>query len=310
MAKTVIELIEKIVTGIRIPRSQTDRVDDYVMWKQDEGLHPRDWGTNHACFGGSMNIEALTKHRFECRSFERRRMLPQKVYLGTMCELREVGLIPAGMRYWVQDKYARFMLPTNTYDRHTVFTALSLYRHCDCHRQTMFRAWRLFERLQDYKIPYLQCLHYALGQLGYAGHTFISMAQYEGASGPLNPAFGWAMAYFGTLSFEERGKLEPDNVTTSMFSKLAALANPTYQKAYMYGERNPTVDMPSNDGIGEPAWALEKPITILHPQFSPLYTNPRDFREPDAFSKLMEGIAIRRNLDRSKKPSWAKPRRW
>jgi hypothetical protein len=118
------------------------------------------------------------------------------------------------------------------------------------------------------------------------------------------------MAYFGTLSFEERGKLEPDNVTTSMFSKLAALANPTYQKAYMYGEKNPTVNMPSNDGIGEPAWALEKPITILHPQFSPLYTNPRDFREPDAFSKLMEGIAIRRNLDRSKKPSWAKPRRW
>jgi hypothetical protein len=310
MPKTVMEPIEKIVESIRIPRSQTDRLDDYVMWKQDQGKYPRAWGDNYACYGGSMSNEYLTSHRFECRSYVRRRMLPQKAYLGTMCELRKVGLIPAGMRYWVQNKYARFELPTNTYDRHTVFTALSLYRHCDCHRQTMFRAWRLFQQLQDYKIPYLQCLHYSLGQLGYAGHTFISMAQYEGASGPVNPAFGWAMAFFGTLSFKERAELTPTNVTTSMFTALAALANPTYQKAYRYGERNPSASMPSVDGIGEPAWALKKPTTILHPQFSSLYTNPRDFREPAEFSKLMESIAIRRDVDRSKKPAWAKPRRW
>ena len=88
MPKTVMEPIEKIVESVRIPRSQTDRLDDYVMWKQDEGDHPRNWGDNYACYGGSMDNDALTKHRFECRSYFRRRMLPQKVYLVTMCELR------------------------------------------------------------------------------------------------------------------------------------------------------------------------------------------------------------------------------
>jgi len=306
MAEITDALLE-IAKRISIPRGQPDRPDDYVMWRQLDGPVPRDWGSNHACFGGSMHNGALTTHRFECRSFKKGRHLPSKVYLGTMRELRQVGLIPPGMRYWMKGRHARFEVPGDTYDRHTVFTALSIFRHCDCQRSTMMLAWRLFQKFKDYKIPYLQCLHYALGQLGYCGHTFISMAQYDGATGPLNPAYGWAMAYFGTLSFEDRAELQPVNTTTSMFAKLAGVANPALAPASIYGSRNPNAGRLNESGIGTPSLAVNRPIDILHPQLSPLYTNPRDYRDPKAFTSLVESLCQRPKDGR--RAAWAKPPR-
>ena len=304
----IMDTLGKIVESVTIPRGHPDRNNDHVMWRQDEGPILRDWGSNLFCFGGSMLNNALTRHRFECRSLEKRRHLPQKAYLGTMRELRLVGLVPPGMRYWIQNKYARFELPPNVYDRHTVFTALSLYRHCDCQRHTMFLAWRLFQRLQDYKIPYLQCLHYALGQLGYCGHTFISMAQYEGSSGPLNPAYGWAMAYFGTLSFKDRAELTPKDNTTSMFVKLASVANATSQPQNMYGSPNPNANAPAEDGVGIPALSVSAPVEILHPQLTPLYTNPKQYRDPKAFASLVGSLCQREQGVNRKRATWAKPR--
>ena len=142
-----------------------------------------------------------------------------------MRELRQCGLVSPGMRYWIKSRHARFAVPLKDYDRHSIFTALSLYRHCDAQPNIMCLAWRLYDRLWEYQIPYLQCLHYALGTLGYTGHTFISMGSYDGAMGAQNPAAGWAMAYFGTLSFEERAVLETHQQresTTGMFAILAA----------------------------------------------------------------------------------------
>ena len=301
----IMNALEKIVEGITIPKGQSDRNNDNIMWRQD-GPTTRNWGSNKACFGGSMHHGTLTSHRFECRDLVRGRHLPQKVYLGTMRELRSAGLIPPGMRYWIQNKYARFELPPNVFDRHTVFTALSLYRHCDAQPNTMFLAWRLFQRLRDYKIPYLQCLHYALGQLGYCGHTFISMQQYEGASGPLNPGFGWAMAYFGTLNFEDRAMLVPTGVTTSMFTKLAALANPALGPQFMYGSPNPEANRPTEDGVGTPALSVRTPAEILHPQLTPLYTNPQEYRDPKAFVGLVESLCQR--PEAGKRATWAKPK--
>ncbi len=303
----IMDAIGKIAESITIPRGQAAHAGDHVMWRQF-GPRPRDWGSNTSCFGGSMTNDALTKHRFECRDLKKGRHLPQKAYLGTMRELRQVGLISPGMRYWIQNNYARFDLPADTYDRHTVFAALSLYRHCDAQPHTMFLAWRLFQRLQDYKIPYLQCLHYALGQLGYCGHTFISMAQYEGASGPLNPAYGWAMAYFGALSFEDRAVLTPESVTTSMFTKLASVANPASQPLNMYGSPNPNANALAEDGVGVPALSVNKPVEILHPQFTPLYTNPEQYRDPKAFAALVKSLCQRAAVAPRKRASWAKPK--
>ena len=301
----IMDALGKVVESITIPKGHPNRSDDLIMWRQDQGPHPRCWGSNTACFYGSMLNDTLTQHRFECRDFVRGRHLPQKVYLGTMRELRQVGLIPPGMRYWIQNKYARFELPPGVYDRHTVFTALSLYRHIDAQQSTMVLAWRLFQRLQDYKIPYLQCLHYALGQLGYCGHTFISMALYEGAAGPLNPAFGWAMAYFGTLNFEDRAALAPKNVTTSMFTRLAAVANPVLGPRYMYGRDNPGFGQPTGNGFGAPELSVSTTIEILHPQLTPLYTNPKHYRDPQAFAGLVEKLCQPPNPE--KRSDWVKP---
>lgn len=307
MAKTEMELIKEIVESIRIPKSQNNHPTDYVMWRQ-EGRHSRHWGANTACFGGVDVGDILTTHRFECRSFEKNRMLPQKVYLGTMSALRKVGLIAPGMHYWVGSKHARFLVPTGfDYDRHTVFAALSLYRHCDAQPYTMYLAWRLYQALQEFNTPYLQCLHYALGQLGYCGHTFISMATYEGATGPLNPGFGWALAFFGSLSYEARASLIPVNVTTTMFCNLATVANPVTQRENRYGHPNPTVGQPAKHGIGDPAWRVESAPGILHPQLSPLYTNPQDFRDPESFARLVEGVCVRGNLP-IRAPRWVRPK--
>jgi len=299
------DALGKIVESITIPNTHGNRNDDYVMWRQ-LGPKPRDWGSNTACFGGSMANDTLTQNGFECRDLKRGRHLPQKAYLGTMRELRQAGLVPPGMRYWIQNKHARFEVPGDTYDRHTVFSALSLYRHCDAQPNTMILAWRLFQSLRDYKIPYLQCLHYALGQLGYCGHTFISMAQYEGASGPLNPAYGWAMAYFGTLSFQDRALLQPDNVTTSMFTKLASIANPASAPALMYGRPNPVADTAAESGVGTPALAVGSPVVILHPQLTPLYTNPEKYLDPKAFAELVESLCKR--PENGARAKWAKPK--
>lgn len=304
----IMDTLGKIVESITIPNAHGNRNDDYVMWRQ-LGSKPRDWGSNTACFGGSMANDALTQNGFECRDLNRGRHLPQKAYLGTMRELRQVGLVPPGMRYWIQNRYARFELPGDTYDRHTVFSALSLYRHCDAQPNTMILAWRLFQSLRDYKIPYLQCLHYALGQLGYCGHTFISMAQYEGASGPLNPAYGWALAYFGSLSFEDRAALTPKNVTTSMFTKLASVANPASQPLNMYGSPNPQAYTPAEDGVGTPALSVRTPTEILHPQLTPLYTNPERYQDPKAFAVLVESLCQRAEGANRKRAAWAKPKR-
>ncbi len=301
----IMDALKEVVESITIPKGQQDRCNDYVMWRQF-GPKSRDWGSNNACFGGSMQNDTLTRHRFECRSFVRGRYLPRKAYLGTMRELRQVGLVPPGMRYWIQNKYARFELPPDVYDRHTVFTALSLYRHCDAQQNTMFLAWRLFQRLQDYRIPYLQCLHYALGQLSYCGHTFISMGQYEGAKGPLNPACGWAMAYFGALDFKDRALLKPEDITTSMFAKLSAVVNPTFGPQQRYSCPNPDAGRPTKNGIGVPALFVRTPVEILHPRLTPLYINPRDYRDPKAFAELTGSLC--QQPENEEKAPWAKPK--
>ncbi len=272
--------IERIVRGITIPKGQKNRGDDYVMWRQ-EGPKPRDWGSNTACFGGSMRNGYLTTHRFECRSFLPGRHLPSQIYLGSMKELRRVGLVPPRAGCWIHDKSARFSIPADTYDRHTIFSALSLYRHCDAQSGTMFLAWQLFQKLHNFNIPYLQCLHYALGKLGHNGHTFISMSGYDGAGGGMNPAYGWAMAYFGTLDFEARAKLEPVEMTTHMYCALADRVNPVY----------PSHSYPSTvKGIGTPVFRVAEAKKLLLPQLSPLYTNPLDYQTPAAFSELVKGI--------------------
>lgn len=310
MAKKPLEIIEKAVKGIKVPKSQQNRHNDYVMWKQ-EGPKFRDWGSNTACYGGSMQNETLTQHRFECRSFHKGQMLPQKFYLGTMSQLRKAGLVPKGMEFWIQSRHARFLVPPDLFDRHTVFTALSLYRHCDCQRLTMYTAWKLFEALKkDFDLPYLQCLHYALGQLSYTGHTFISMGGYEGANGPTNPAAGWAMAYFGTLSFEQRAQLQPENVTTRMFAMLAATINPVYQGTRTYGSPNPQVGQLANNGVGKAEWTTPSPIGILHPGLAPLYRDPVAYNSPQRFSALVHPFCQR--LDQKKEtkqgPSWVRRR--
>jgi hypothetical protein len=305
----IMEMIEEIVKHVTIPRGQANRGNDYVSWRQDDGPKPRPWHSNQACFGGSMYNKVLTDHRFECRSHRRGRHLPPKVYLGSMRKLRQSGLLADGVRYWIQGRYARLEIPARKYDRHSIFAALSLYRHFDCHPHHIYLAWRLYQRLQDYKIPYLQCLHYALGILGYCGHTFISMGGYDGAKGATNPAYGWALAYFGTLPYPERAELLPVSNTTAMFAILASTVNPVYQSAHTYGNPNPTVGLLSDTGTGVPTFAATKPSHLLHPQLSPLYTNPCQYQTPEAFAELVAGVCQSHRPQKQKKsktPGWVR----
>jgi hypothetical protein len=285
------EAIKVIVKAVRVPKSQKASGGDQVMWKQ-EGEINREWGNNIYCFGGSVRTEVLTKHSFECRSFQKGKYLPQKVYLGTMRELRQCGLISPGMQYWIKSRHARFAIPLKDYDRHSIFTALSLYRHCDAQPNIMYLAWRLYDRLWKYQIPYLQCLHYALGTLAYTGHTFISMGSYNGAMGAQNPACGWAMAYFGTLSFEQRAALESaqGDMTTTMFALLASQVSPALPPTSRYGYIGPAAGEPTADGSGVPAFTVPEKVQLLHPQLSPLYKYPQKFATPEAFAKVVEGL--------------------
>lgn len=287
MSDRPIEAIREIVQNTTVPEQHVNR-GDHIMWRQ-EGPTPRDWGANKACFGGSMSNHVLTGHTFECRSFEKGKHLPQKVYLGTMRQLCLVGLIAPGIRYWFDSQHTRLKIPANKYDRHTVYTALSLYRHCDRQPYTMYLAWRLFRRLRDYKIPYLQCLHYTLGQLGYYGHTFMTMSSYGSLSGPQNPAYGWALAHFGALSFAERAELQPPNFTTTMFAKLATLPNPgrPQKTEYTLGFGGSMTIEPGTKNL---PYYVTAPVDILDPQLTPLYTDPESYKEPKNFAGLVENL--------------------
>jgi hypothetical protein len=297
--------IKSVAKNLRIPDTVTQAPNDQVTWKAEnpDGKIARRWGYNKACYAGIM--PRLPLYRITCRSFYPNHRLPWEAYQATMEWLRKIRIMPPEAEYWQQDGGNWLMIPVASHNRHTVFTILSIFRHCDCHAPTMYVAYRLFQKLEAMGVSYLQCLHYALGILGKGGHTFISMSNYEGVTGPrqpaLNPALGWAIAALPHFSALKPLVFPPTTDATSTFeayAKLSILINPIHPSLNKWNSGG------NHLGInGLPRWQMTDPAEILHPQLAPLYLHPEQFRSPEDLDRLAADTCQRNRKPQPPQPA-------
>lgn len=256
-------LYQKILSAIpnRITRGQ-GAASDYVTWTafSEDGFEAGKWKYEY-CYSPIMNH--LGNYTIHCKPYQPRagtsRMHPIHV-MWFMRRCQNVGLIPQEIRIFLEPGVGTCMLiPREGWDRHTVYTALSLYRHCDCQAASMMTALRIHKQLG---LPWLQVLHYTLAHLNHGtNHTFVGMDTYSGM-GKINPGTGMALRAFASLTTEERKGLPQPGNTCNMFTALADVANP--QRKYMY---QTTED-------------------ILDPRYSPIYSDDR--LGPEDLKRIME----------------------
>ena len=192
---------------------------------------------------------------------------------------KKAGLVPPEVRVYMEKGENKLQIPRLGWDRHTVYTILSLYRHADCHPHMVMKAVLLYQKLKQEGVSFLQCLHYALAEYGSpnSGHTFINMStrmDYEANCGGLNLAAGVALARFARMSIGKRGELQPIDQTLPAMCKLVKDLNPirpSTKEVPSYYSANSTG---AGNGIGTPTYILKSRESILLPKFAPLYENP------------------------------------
>ena len=200
--------------------------------------------------------------------------LPSDLYKRFWRLCKQSGLVHRGVRISTREGQNHMMVPREGWDRHTVYTALSLYRHCDCHPKIPATAVLLYNKLRKRGVHFLQCLHYAMAEHNSpnSGHVFITVnaaEQYHSNCGGRNIAAGMAMAHFSQLDIRERKALEPDNSTVMAFCGLATQWNPIKEgTTKSYYSATPT------NGSGTPVYKLTSMESILLPKFAPLYEDP------------------------------------
>jgi hypothetical protein len=213
-------------------------------------------------------------------------LLPGNLYKQFWKYCKEVGLVPPEVKVFVKNGQNRLLIPRKGWDRHTVYIALSLWRHCDCHPRIPAMAILLYRKLKKRGVHFLQCLHYAMADYGSPnpGHVFITIndqTTYQSNYGAFNLAAGLALAHFCRMPLEERKKLQPESQTNAMFCNLAKDLNPILnRKSSGYYSANPA------NGVGYPEYRFKSKESLLLPKFGPLFD--RTDLTPKAFAEAIK----------------------
>lgn len=289
-------------SDIVIPAGIKEHAGDLVRWTAfpKDGAPGGEVGkwTRTACYAGIM--QSLGAYEIHCRprwtgvsdtkkAPKDYHYLPNGLYKKFWRLCKESGLVHDDVKVYTQHGQNRLIVPRKGWDRHTVYTALSLYRHCDAHPQMIARAVLLHKKLEDEGIPFLQCLHYAMARrnCGTWGHTFISVesgAAYQSNCGALNIAAGMALASFAEMNIRQRKKLDGQTMSVSIFCQLAKKWNPIQIK----GGKNLHYSPQPEAGIGFPQYKLKSIESILLPEFAPFYEDPNKVTA-EQFAEAMKG---------------------
>ncbi len=290
------------LSDIKIPKGiQNDGHADNVRWTafKADGTEAGKWDYT-PCYSSIMR--QLGEHEIHCRPYWNRPYqtncggppsekwlamdakvrdastspLPSDLYKEFWKLCKESGLVHTTIRNFVSKKQNRLVIPRKGWDRHTVYTVLSLYRHCDCQPKLIATAVLLYEKLKSEGIHFLQCLQYAMAEYNSpnTGHVFITANNnggYDSNYGGLNIATGMAMALFSQMSIQERKKLAPENSTVMMFCQLATRWNPIKVE----GPKRSYSSVPQT-GSGTPEYRLGSKESLLLPEFAPFYENPAE----------------------------------
>ncbi len=281
MSEAVAE-VEKL-SDVKMPAKLKNHTDS-VRWTAftDKGMEIGEWKYT-PCYGNIMR--QLDKIEVHCRPYYnqkpgdlKRASLHMTQYKRFFNFCKKAGLVPPEVRVYTEKGENKLHIPRLGWDRHTVYTVLSLYRHTDCHPRLAMKAVLLYQKLKREGINFLQCLHYALAEYGSpnSGHAFINMntgSDYEANCGGLNLAAGAALGRFARMTTEERSKLKPEGRTLPVMCRLAQDLNPiktsvkvpSYYPEHSHGAKN---------GIGVPTYVLKDREYILLPKFTFLYEKP------------------------------------
>lgn len=271
------------LSDVKMPAKLVNHTD-YVRWTAfaDKGREIGKWSYT-ACYGSIMR--QLDQIEVHCRPYYgrepgdlKRASLHMTQYKRFFNLCKKAGLVPPEVRAYTEKGENKLLIPRLGWDRHTVYTSLSLYRHADCHPRMVTKAVLLYQKFKREGINFLQCLHYALSEHGSpnSGHAFINMntgSDYEANYGGLNLAAGVALARFARMTVEERSKLKPEGRTLPVMCRLAQDLNPiktsgevpSYYPEHSGGAKN---------GIGTPTYVLKSRESILLPKFTFLYEKP------------------------------------
>lgn len=204
-----------------------DSVSYKVITK--EGVE-REW-RDSACYHGI--LPQLAAYEIHCRPWNGKNSAPRLMHQRFFRELIDCGIIPPEAQVRTVKGENVLILPRQGWDRHTIFVALSLYRHADCHGKSILgRTMILQQRLHKEGVHFLQCLHWALCNTDYGvWHCCINL---DCRRGPYeqntrdNPGtdlkWGLALAVFGKMSLADRArqeKLSKIKSSTFMFAHLA-----------------------------------------------------------------------------------------
>lgn len=303
------------LSTVKVPeRIVNNKHQDWIRWTalSESGAEVGKWGRT-ACYSGIMGN--LGSYEIHCRPYWKRsdayehdasrmdvadkaedakrrdeatNLLPGGLYKDFWKFCKETGLVPEEAKAFVENKQNRLAIPCQGWDRHTVYTTLSLYRHCDCQPRMAATAVLLYRKLRRQGVHFLQCLHYAMSDLNHPnhGHVFIIMAEnsgcYGGNYGARNLAASLAMARFARMPMEERKGLG-NGMTYSMFCNMAKDLNPTRSESASANYHSPRIA----NGVGHPRYVLKNKDSVLLPKFAPLYENSD--LTPEEFAEAMKG---------------------
>ncbi len=182
-----------------------------------------------SCFSGVMSD--LGGYEIHCRPWNGQNSAPSLIYQRFFRELIRFGVVPQGVRAGTQGGQNILVIPRRGWDDHTVFVALSMYRHADCHGKSIVgQTMTLYDRLGKTGVHWLQCLHWAFCHTDYGTwHSCINLTSnpspYYGDDvepRTKNLKWGLALAAFGKITPTKRKEeLAKENQTTLMFDTLA-----------------------------------------------------------------------------------------
>lgn len=239
---------------------------DAVRWTawEEDGTEVGKWEKT-ICYAGAMGI--LPKLRIRCEPYKgtvkgaAKDRLSSKQYLEFFELLKQHCLVPPDIEATDEEGSNCLVIPRSGWDRHTIYIALCYYRQCDQQPGEIVRAMSLYQRLKDQGTHFLQCLHYAAATTKFgSGHYFMNFGPYDGGMGKLNLASGKALAWFASLSKEQR--LEECPI------KNPAGGGRGYDSRYTY-------TFLTKRAKKEKSVEVKNLVEILDPKYAEHYENPK-----------------------------------
>ena len=231
----VIEAIDKALAGKYTAKS------DLVNWEAypRKGSKIGKWWSRSICYARAMdhNLSDLEVHCLPYPTQVEGQGLSAADYRLFFRLCKKEGLVPPKARAGCLNGHNYLVLPRSRWDRHTLYTALCLYRQTDIKPLEIARCLSLWRELSPQGTTFIQCLHHlAATTVIQSGHYFIAFGStpYGERSLPATDlATGQALAHFAQLPWKERHKLvlhpkrpqeggwnaRQQGYTTAMFSK-------------------------------------------------------------------------------------------